>query len=42
MKSVEKRMARRGFASKVRQSRISFTPGFSPVIGGWMEFAKPF
>jgi len=30
-----------GFASKVRQFNISFTPGFSPVIGGWMKFGQP-
>jgi|GEM_PF-2216897 len=32
----------RGFASKVRQFNISFTPGLSPVIGGRQKFAKPF
>jgi len=31
-----------GLASKVRQFNISFTPGLSPVIGGWEKFAKPF
>ena len=31
-----------GFASKVRLFKISFTPGFSPVIGRWKKFAKPF
>jgi hypothetical protein len=31
-----------GFASKVRLFKISFTPGFSPVIGSWKKFAKPF
>jgi hypothetical protein len=34
--------ARRGFASKVRHFNVSFTPGLSPVIGGWEKFAKPF
>ena len=32
----------RGFASKVRLFKISFTPGLSPVIGSWKKFAKPF
>ena len=31
-----------GFASKVRQFNVSFTPGLSLVIGGWEKFAKPF
>jgi len=31
-----------GLASKVRQFSVSFTPGLSPVIGGWEKFAKPF
>jgi len=31
-----------GFASKVRQFNASFTPGLSPVIGGWEKVAKPF
>jgi hypothetical protein len=31
-----------GFASKVRLFKISFTPGFSPVIGSWKKIAKPF
>jgi len=31
-----------GFASKVRQFNVSFTPGLSPVIGGCEKFAKPF
>jgi hypothetical protein len=31
-----------GLCSKVRLFKISFTPGFSPVIGSWKKFAKPF
>jgi len=27
---------------KVDRFNVSFTPGFSPVIGGWEKVAKPF
>jgi len=37
-----KNMHQTGFAPKVRLFKISFTPGFSSVIGSWKKFAKPF
>jgi len=40
--SPEKFRRSRGFASKVRQFNVSFTPGLSPVIGDWAKVAKPF